>query len=86
MLILNLWLKKIDGCANKPENSLITKIGYYIPCGYSISTISAFDYIENKHTLYPGKDYMKKFRTSLREHLKNIIDFEKKKNTTVNKI
>ena len=29
---------------------------------------------------------MKKFRTSLREHLKNIIDFEKEKNTTVNKI
>ena len=28
---------------------------------------------------------MKKFCTSLREHAKNIIDFEKKKNATVNK-
>ena len=28
---------------------------------------------------------MKKFCTSLREHTKNIIDFEKKKNVTVNK-
>ena len=51
-----------------------------------MSTIWAFDYIENKHTLYSRKDYMKKFRTSLREHIKNIIDFEKEKNTTVNKI
>ena len=28
---------------------------------------------------------MKKFCESLREHIKNIIDFEKKKNVTVNK-
>ena len=44
-----------------------------------MSTIWGFDHIENKHTLYLGKDYMKKFCTSLREHAKNIIDFEKKK-------
>ena len=51
-------IKKIDECVNNPENSLITKIGYYIPCGYSMSTIWAFDYIENKHTLYRGKGCM----------------------------
>ena len=28
---------------------------------------------------------MKKFCTSLREHAENIIDFEKKKNGTINK-
>ena len=44
-----------------------------------MSTIWAFDHIENKHTLYCGKDCTKKFCTSLREHAKNIIDFEKKK-------
>ena len=44
-----------------------------------MSTIWAFDHIENKHDLYRGKDFMKKFCTSLREHTKNIIDFEKKK-------
>ena len=43
-----------------------------------MSTISAFNHLENKHTLYRGKDCMKKFCTSLREHAKNIIDFEKK--------
>ena len=40
----------------------------------------AFEHIENKHTLYRGRDCMKKFYSSLREHAKKIIDFEKKKN------
>ena len=53
--------KEIDRCANNPENSSTTKIGEYIPCGYSMSTIWAFDHIENKHTLYRGKDCMEKF-------------------------
>ena len=44
-----------------------------------MSTIWAFDHIENKHTLYRGKDCMKKFCEYLREYTKNIIDFEKKK-------
>ena len=44
-----------------------------------MSTIWAFDEIENKHTLYRGKNCMKKFCASLREHAKNIIDFEKEK-------
>ena len=71
-------IKKINGCANNPENSSTTKIGEHIHCGYSMSTIWAFDHIENKHTLHCGKECMKKFCTSLREHAKNIIDFQKK--------
>ena len=63
-------IKKIDGCANNPENSSKTKIGRYIPCGCSMSRIWAFDHIENKHTLYRGKDCMKKFCEFLREHAK----------------
>ena len=42
------FIKKIDGCANNPENSSTTKVGEHIPCGYSMSTICTFDYIENK--------------------------------------
>ena len=30
------WIKKIDRCANNPENFSTTKIGEHIPCGYSI--------------------------------------------------
>ena len=73
MLTLNL------GCANNPENSSTTKIGEHIPGGHSMSTILGFDHIEDKHTLYSGKGCMKKFCTSLREHEKHIIDFEKKR-------
>ena len=72
--------KKIDGCANNSENSSKTKIGEYIPYSYSMSIIWGFDHVENKHTLYCGKDCMKSFFTSLEECAKNIIDNEKTKN------
>ena len=71
--------KKIDVCENNPEKSLTIKIGKDIPCGYSMSTIWGFDHIEGKHTLYCGKDCMKRFCESLREHAKSIIDFQTKK-------
>ena len=51
------------------------KKGENIPCGYSMSTILAFDHIGNKHTLYCGGDCMKKFCTSLKEHATNVINF-----------
>ena len=44
-----------------------------------MSKLLGFDHIEDKHTLHCGKDCMKKFCTSFKEHGKNIIDFEKKK-------
>ena len=44
-----------------------------------MSTIWAFDHIENKYTLFRSKDCLKKFCESIREHVNNIIDFEKKK-------
>ena len=71
-------IRKIDECANNPENSSTAKIGEHVPCRYSRSAIWAFDHLKNKHTLYRGKSCVKKFCTSLREHAKNIIDFEKK--------
>ena len=51
------------------------KIDKHITCGYSMSTIWGFDHIENKNSLYRGKDCMKKFCDSLKEHAKNIILF-----------
>ena len=72
-------IRKIDGCANDPENFSTTKIGEHIPCRYSMSTIRAFDHIENKHFLYRGKDCIENFCEPSREHTKNIIDFEKNK-------
>ena len=72
-------IRKIDGCENNLENTSTTKIGEHIPCGYLISTFWGFNHIEDKQTLYRGKDCMKRFCESLREHAKGIIDFEKKK-------
>ena len=62
-----------------PETSSTAKLGENVPCGYSMSAISAFDHIENKHILHRGKAYLKKVCPSLRKHAKNITDFEKKK-------
>ena len=39
-------IKKIDGCANNPENFLSIKIGEYIPCGYYAESIIR-DYAKN---------------------------------------
>ena len=44
-----------------------------------MSTIWGFDHIEDKHTLFRGKDCMKKFCNSLREHAKKYNWFWKEK-------
>ena len=74
---LEFLIKKIDGCKNNPENSFTTKIGEYIPSGFLMSTISSFRSIEND--VNRGKDCMKIFCESLREHAVKLIYFKKKK-------
>ena len=49
-------IRKIDGCENNPEKSSTMKIDEHISCGYSLPTILGFDHIENKNTLYCGKE------------------------------
>ena len=44
-----------------------------------MSTLLSFKSIESKNDVDRGKDCMKKFCESLREHTKQIINFEKKK-------
>ena len=62
--------KKTDGSQN---SSSTTKTDEHIPCGHSSSTNLGFDQIETKHTLYRGKDCMKKFCDSLKEHAKKKL-------------
>ena len=69
---IELLVKKTDNCKNNPENSSTTKIGKHVG-------IRAFDLIEIIHSLYHGKNCLKNFCESLREHTKYIMDFEKKK-------
>ena len=54
------------------------KVSGHIPSGVSMSTISSFKSIESKDDVYRGKDCMKKFCQSLREHAMKIINFKKK--------
>ena len=44
-----------------------------------MSRISSFKSIENKHDVYRGKDCIKNFCESLREHAMKIVTFKKKK-------
>ena len=70
-------IRKIDECANNPENSSTSKRGEHIPSGYLKSKFWGYN-TEDKHTLYCRKNCMEKFCTSLKEHTKNI-DFEKER-------
>ena len=82
---LECIIEKTDGCKNNPENSSATKVSEHIPSGFSMSTISSFKNIKNKHDVYRGKDHMKKFSGFLREHAMKIINFKKKKNKLLTK-
>ena len=76
---LECEIQKIHGCKNNPENSSTTKVSEQIPSGFSMSTMSSLRIIKIKHGIYSGKDCMKKFYESLREHPMKIINFNKKK-------
>ena len=75
---LECILEKTDGCQSNPKNSSSTKVNKHIPTDFSMSTISSFRSMENKHDVYRGKDYMKKFSKFLREHAMKIFNFKKK--------
>ena len=78
-------IEKIDRCKNNPENSCTKQAGENFPSVFSISKISSFKSTENKYDLHGGKDCMKKFCESLREHTMEIIDFNNKKNGVIKK-
>ena len=46
---LECLIEQTDGCKSNPENSSTTKLGEHILSGFSISTISSFKSIENRH-------------------------------------
>ena len=76
---LKSLIEETDGCKNNPKTSSTTKVGIYVPSGFSMSTISSLKSIENKYDVYRGKDCMKRFCESLRKETVKIINFEKKK-------
>ena len=71
---LECIIEKTDGCKNNPENSFTAKVSEHIPSGFSMSTISTFRSIENKHDVYIGKDCIKTFYEYLKERAINIVN------------
>ena len=52
---LECLIEKTDGYKNNPKNSLITKVNEHIPSNFSMSAISSFKKIENKHDVQRAK-------------------------------
>ena len=48
--------KRLMDEKNNPENSSTTIVSEHIPSGFSMSTISSFRSIENKHDVYRVKN------------------------------
>ena len=71
---LECLTEKLDGCKNNPEKSSTTKVGQHIPSGISLSTISSFKSIENKHDAYRSKDCMEKFCEFIASSLSNLVN------------
>ena len=68
-----------------PQNSSARKASEHISLGFLMSTKSLFKSPENKHDLYRGRDCMKKFCESLRQHVMKINNFKKKKMKSLTK-
>ena len=64
---------------NHAENSSTAKVSKHIPSGFSMSTISSFRSMENKHDADIDKDCIKKFCEFWKEHAMKMINFKKKK-------
>ena len=58
---LECIIERIDRYKNNPENSSTTRVRAHIPSGFSISTISLFRSIENKHDVCRCKHCMRKW-------------------------
>ena len=75
---LECIIENINGWKNNSEKSSTIKLSQHIPSKLSMSAISSFKSIENKHTVYRCKNCMEKFYDYLREHEMKIISFTKK--------
>ena len=71
---------EVDGCKNNPETSSTVKVSEYIfHQVFQCLQYHHFKSIENKHDVYRGNDWMKKFCKFLREHAMGIINFKNNK-------
>ena len=75
---LECLLEKMSTCHNNHKKSSTTKVNKQTPSGYSLFACCSFDTTKNKLDCYRGKYCMKNFCLDLKEHLRKIINYEKK--------
>ena len=57
---LEFLIEKIHGSKHILQSSFKAKVSEHIPSGFSVSTMSSFKSIENKHDVYRDKNCKKK--------------------------
>ena len=82
---LDCLFEKMNTCHNDPKKSSTTKINKHTASGYSLFTHCSFDTTKNKFVYYRGKNCVKNVCIDLKEHARNIINYEKKRNDTINR-
>ena len=82
---LESLFEKMNTCNNSPKKSSTTKINKHTASDYSLFTRCPFDTAKNKLDYYRGKNCMKNFCLDLKEHATKIINYERKRNDTINK-
>ena len=73
-----MLLLKQQSCQNNPDKSCTERKAIHEPCGYSLDLVSSFGSKEKKHSLYRGKDYIKKICKELKELGTKITNYEQK--------
>ena len=82
---LESLLEKMSTCDNNLDKSSTIKINKHTASGYSLFTKCSSDAAKNMLDCHRGKDCMKEFCQDLRKHIEKIINYEKKRNDTINK-
>ena len=82
---LQCLLEKMHSCQNNFEKSYTEKETKHTPSVYSLFTSCSFDPAKNKLDCYKGEDCIERFCKGLREHATRIINYEKKRNHTIDR-
>ena len=77
-LDLESLLIKQQSSQNNPENSYTEKKPIHEACGYSLNLVRSYDTNKNIHSFNRGQDCIRKLCKDLRNHTKEIINYEKK--------
>ena len=73
---LECLMEKIDRCINSVEHSFTKKYVNLFHQVFQCLQYHRFKNKENKHDVYRGKDCLKFFFESFKEHVMNIINFK----------